>query len=86
MSSAGKLRLVLDLRILGYFFFVNTAWGMCGLLGIPSFGLRPEEILKYNTQSLLVTMGAKILISFVLGWILIATSQVMEYNLAKKVS
>ena len=80
-----KMKTVLDLRILSYIFFVNIAWGMCGLLGIPSFGIRPEELLIHNTQGMLITMAAKVLISFTLGWILMATSHVLEYRLNKKV-
>jgi hypothetical protein len=80
MSCPEKLKTVLDFRIIGYVLLVITAWGMCGLLGIPSFGLRPEELIKYDTEGMLITMGAKVLICFTLGWIMIAISQVLEYK------
>jgi hypothetical protein len=69
---------------MGYVLLVITAWGMCGLLGIPSFGLRPEDLLKHDTVSMLISMGSKVLICFTLGWILIAISQALEYNSYKK--
>jgi len=86
MKSHGIIKTAFDFRILGYILLVITAWGMCGLLGIPSFGIRPEDLLKYNTQSMLITMGAKVLICFTLGWIMLAVSQVLEYRSNKKVS
>jgi hypothetical protein len=84
MNKPAELRTVLDLRIMGYVLLVITAWGMCGLLGIPSFGLRPEDLLKHDTVSMLISMGSKVLICFTLGWILIAISQALEYNSYKK--
>ena len=86
MESQGIIKTVFDLRIAGYIFLVITAWGMCGLLGIPSFGIRPEDLIKYNTGRMLFSMGAKVLICFTLGWIMIAASQVLEYRSYKKVS
>jgi len=86
MISNGKIKNVLDLRAISYIFFVITAWGMCGLLGIPSFGLRPEQILGYNTHGLLITMGVKVLVCFTLGWIFLAWSQYTEYLSHKNVA
>jgi len=74
---------VLDLRALAYVFFVITAWGLCGLLGIPSFGLRPEQFIEANSHNLLLTMGAKVLFCFTLGWIFLALSQYLEYRSIK---
>lgn len=85
MNSPEKLRTALDFRIAGYILLLITAWGMCGLLGIPSFGLRPEEIIKHDTQGVLITMGAKVMICFALGWIMIAVSHALEYHLIRKV-
>jgi hypothetical protein len=89
--SLAKIRLnnkniaknVLDLRAVGYIFFVISAWGMCGLLGIPSFGLRPEQLMEFNSHHLLLTMGAKVLICFTLGWVFLALSQYIEYRSQK---
>jgi len=84
MNSKGNTTLFLDLRAIGYIFFVITAWGMCGLFGIPSFGLRPEQLLEYKTYGMLITMGAKVVICFTLGWIFLAWSQYVEYGSHKK--
>jgi len=75
MKSYEIIITAFDLRILGYIFLVITAWGMCGLLGIPSIGICPEELLKHNTNGVLISMGAKVLICFTLGWIMIAVIQ-----------
>jgi hypothetical protein len=84
MMSNGNTKIFFDLRAIAYIFFVITAWGMCGLLGVPSFGLRPEQVVEYNTQSLIITMGAKVLVCFSLGWIFLALSQYTEYRSKKK--
>ena len=84
MISDNHKKNVLDLRAISYIFFVITAWGMCGLLGIPSFGLRPEQLLEYKTQDTLLTMGVKVLVCFTLGWIFLALSQYSEYHWYKR--
>ncbi len=86
MMSNANIKNILDLRAISYIFFVITSWGMCGLLGIPSFGLRSEQVLEYNTQGLLITMGAKVLVCFTIGWIFLALSQYKEYLSNKKVA
>ena len=77
---------VLDFRAIAYIFFVITAWGLCGLLGIPSFGLHPELLIEYGLQKTLLTMGAKVLICFTFGWIFLAISQYYEYISNRKVA
>lgn len=67
-----------DIRVLGHLFFLIAAWGLCGILGTPIFGLRPELMMKFHTQNMAMIMGAKILICLVIGWILIAISQYIE--------
>jgi hypothetical protein len=86
MNSKGVARNILDLRAIGYIFFVITAWGMCGLLGIPSFGLRPEQLIEYESYGILINMGAKVLVCFTLGWVFFAISQFIEYRSQKNVS
>jgi hypothetical protein len=85
INSTGIIRLSLDLRAVSYILFVITAWGMCGLLGVPSFGLRPEQLLEFDTKGILLTMGAKVLICFSVGWILLAVSQYIEYRANRKI-
>jgi len=86
MHSDGVTKNVLDLRGISYIFFVITAWGMCGLLGIPSFGLHPEQLLEYESYSILISMGAKVVICFTLGWIFLAASHYLEYLKQKRVA
>ena len=85
IKSKGAAKYVLDFRAVGYIFFVIAAWGMCGLLGIPSFGLRPEKLIEYGSHQILFSMGAKVLVCFSLGWIFFALSQYFEYHTRKKV-
>jgi hypothetical protein len=56
---------------------------MCGLIGVPAFGLRPEQLLEFKTQGILITMGTKVIVSFALGWIFLALSQYVEYRSLK---
>ena len=79
-----KLKIVFDLRAIGYIFLVITAWGMCGLLGVPSFGLRPDKMLEYGTNRAMLTMGVKVLVCFTFGWIFLAVSQIKEYQILKR--
>lgn len=76
-------RLATDLRIIGHLFFFIAAWGLCGLLGSPLFGLRPETMIEFKTQQGAYTMGAKVIICLALGWILLAISQYIEYTKRK---
>jgi hypothetical protein len=71
-------RLAADIRLLGYLFFVISAWYLCGLLGTPMFGLRPEIMLMFKTQYGAYTLAAKIMICLMVAWILIAVSHYIE--------
>ena len=71
-------RLGADLKIVGYFFFLITAWFLCGLLGAPSFLLRPELAEQYGTMESAVKMAAyNVFIPFVLGWILVSVGSII---------
>jgi len=69
--------LALDLRLAGNACFFIAAWGLCGLLGAPTFLLRPDmsDAARSAAASSLAT---KVLVSLVLGWGLAALSQRME--------
>ena len=79
-SCPSKYHRALEYRALAYICLVTTAWGLCGLLGVPSFGLRPEYLLTYELGSLPIIMGSKIMICFTLGWIFLALSQRHEFT------
>jgi hypothetical protein len=58
-----------DLRAIGYLFFVVAAWDLCGLLGIPTFLLRPEQAQEFAIPaSFAISMASTILVLLVLGW------------------
>ncbi len=71
-------KLAADIRLLSYLFFVISAWGLCGLLGSPLFGLRPEIMLMFKTQNGAYTLAAKVMICLIIGWILTAISHYIE--------
>jgi hypothetical protein len=58
-----------DLRVIGYLFLVVAAWDLCGLLGIPTFLLRPEQAQGFAIPaSSAINMASTILVLLVLGW------------------
>ena len=63
-----------DLRIIGYFFFAMATYNLCPLLGVKTFGLEPENMIKYGLQDQAVSFAAHILIELVLGWFFIFLS------------
>jgi hypothetical protein len=80
----GKNKLAADIRLISYLFFAISAWGLCGLLGTPIFGLRPEIMLMYKTQNGAYTLAAKVMICLILGWIFLSISQYIETTSIKK--
>jgi hypothetical protein len=73
-----RYRLASDLKIISHLFFFIAAWGLCGLLGSPLFGLRPELMIEYKTQTAAYTMGAKVMVCLAIGWVLLAISQYID--------
>jgi hypothetical protein len=64
-----------DLQMVGYIFFLMAAWWLCGLLGAPTFTLRPDLMEKYSTLPGAASMGSLISILLVLGWAFIFWGQ-----------
>lgn len=54
--------------MVGNVFFLFAAWYLCGLLGAPTFALRPELMAEYGTQSSAASLGSLIAVYLVLGW------------------
>lgn len=52
-----------DLRMIGLVFFLQAAWWLCGLLGAPTFLLRPE-IASGSGRNL----ASMVLLCLILGW------------------
>jgi hypothetical protein len=67
-----------DLRLAAYVSFFTAAWGLCGLLGAPTFALRPELKSVYRLESAATSLAIKVLVCLVLGWGLTAAAQRIE--------
>ena len=67
-----------DLRMAAYVSFFIAAWGLCGLLGAPTFALRPELTSVNRTGSAASSLAIKVLACLILGWGLSAAAQRIE--------
>jgi len=56
-----------DLAIAGQVFYLIAAWYLCGLLGAPTFLLRPELAMTNIPESNAISLGTTILICLTLG-------------------
>ncbi len=66
---SGPERTGSDLRVVGFLFLVVAAWDLCGLLGIPTFLLRPEQGQAFAiSPGSAINMASTILVLLVLGW------------------
>jgi hypothetical protein len=57
-----------DLRLAAQVSFFIAAWGLCGLLGAPTFALRPELAALHRTAGAGSNLAIKVLVCLVLGW------------------
>lgn len=64
----GPRKTASDLRLAGHVCFFSAAWGLCGLLGGPTFVLRPELIGTNRPSAGASTLAVKVLVCLVLGW------------------
>jgi hypothetical protein len=67
-NKSESKEMVIDFRIIGYFFFAMATYNLCPLLGIKCFGLFPEKMIKYGLQSQANSFAIHILIELVIGW------------------
>lgn len=56
-----------DLSMAGHVFYLIAAWYLCGLLGAPTFLLRPELALSILPENAAISLGTTILICMALG-------------------
>ncbi len=56
-----------DLVMAGQVFYLIAAWYLCGLLGAPTFLLRPEQALTILPENFAISIGTTILICLTLG-------------------
>jgi hypothetical protein len=65
LSSAARTGA--DLGMAGFVFYLIAAWYLCGLLGAPTFLLRPELALTILPENSAISLGTTILICMTLG-------------------
>ena len=74
-----------DYRMAGYFFFGMATYTLCPLLGVKTFALSPEKMIKYGLQAEAASLAFHLLIELVLGWTFIALSfRNQKYNNRRK--
>jgi peptidoglycan/LPS O-acetylase OafA/YrhL len=58
-----------DLRMVGFVFFVISAWDLCGIFGVGNFVLRPELAARFSVPlSNTIDSASGLMILLVLGW------------------
>ena len=65
LSSAARMGA--DLGMAGHVFYLIAAWYLCGLLGAPTFLLRPEQAMTILPANTAISLGTTILICMTLG-------------------
>ena len=65
LSSAARTGA--DFGMAGFVFYLIAAWYLCGLLGAPTFLLRPEQAMTIIPENSAISMGTTILICMALG-------------------
>ena len=58
-----------DLRMVGFIFFVVSAWDLCGIFGMANYVLRPELAEKFSVPiSRTIDSASGVMVLLVLGW------------------
>lgn len=65
LSSAARTGA--DFGMAGHVFFLIAAWYLCGLLGAPTFLLRPEQAMTIIPENSAISLGTTILICMTMG-------------------
>ncbi len=63
-----------DYRLIGYFFFAMATYNLCPLMGIKTFGLYPEKMIRFGLQAEAASFASRIMIELILGWLFIFLS------------
>jgi hypothetical protein len=58
-----------DYRMAGYFFFAMATYTLCSLMGVKTFALQPEKMIRYGLQAEAASFALHLLIELVLGWV-----------------
>lgn len=67
-----------DFRMAGFFFFAMATYTLCPLLGVKTFALSPEKMIRYGLQAEASSFAFHLLIELVLGWVFVALSFRLE--------
>jgi hypothetical protein len=65
---------VANYRLVAYFFFAMATYNICPLMGVKTFGLYPEKMIRYGTQDEAASFASHVMVELVLGWIFIFLS------------
>jgi hypothetical protein len=63
-----------DYRLIGYFFFAMATYNLCPLMGVKTFALYPEKMIRFGRQAEAASFASRIMIELVLGWLFIFLS------------
>jgi hypothetical protein len=63
-----------DYRLIGYFFFAMATYNLCPLMGVKTFGLYPEKMIRFGLEAEAASFASRIMIELVLGWFFIFLS------------
>ena len=63
-----------DFRLIAYFFFAMATYNLCPLLGVKTFGLYPEKMIRYDLEAEASAFASRIMIELILGWVFIFLS------------
>ena len=63
-----------DYRLIGYFFFAMATYNLCPLMGVKTFGLYPEKMIRFGLQAEAASFASHVMIELVLGWLFIFLS------------
>ena len=61
-----------DLLGAGYLCFALAAWNLCGVGGMPSFLIYPQQALAFGTEGFAVGQMKAVMVLLVAGWLLTA--------------
>jgi len=77
LTGTGKI--VSDLRMVGYIFFVVAAWDLCGIFGMGNYVLRPELAARFSVPiSSTINSASGVNILLALGWAFTFFGQLMS--------
>ena len=69
-----------DFRIIGYYFFIVATWNLCGIFGVATYALKPEEMIKHGLQTKAIMLASHVMTEFIIGWFFIFLSMYKEYS------